>query len=148
MFATQMRRQIRRKFIDISIGNYKMCPMSTITNISLILSEGESYKVEFKEQKAKLDREIVAFANASGGSIFLGVNDQSEVVGIEISNKLMSEIHDIARNCDPSIRINLVKHKAKVLEVQVEEKLINLIDVTMASFYVLAPVPKSFEEMR
>ncbi|MBX9585707.1 MAG: putative DNA binding domain-containing protein [Gammaproteobacteria bacterium] len=95
--------------------------MSAITDISLILSEGESYKVEFKEQKAKLDREIVAFANASGGSIYLGVNDQSEVVGIEISNKLMSEIHDIARNCDPSIRISLVQHKAKVLEVQVEE---------------------------
>ena len=96
--------------------------MGNSSNIQLILSEGESYKVEFKEAMAHLDREIVAFANAAGGSIFLGVNDLSEVVGIEITNRLKSQIQDIARNCDPSIIITIVPHNdLNVLEVQVLE---------------------------
>jgi len=37
-----------------------------------ILEEGEGYKIEFKESLSGLDKEIVAFANASGGRIFFG----------------------------------------------------------------------------
>lgn len=96
--------------------------MTTPFNISLILSEGESLKVEFKERLANLDREIVAFANAAGGSIFLGINDRSEVIGIDITNKLKSEIQDIARNCDPSIVMKIISHKEfKIMEIQVDE---------------------------
>lgn len=96
--------------------------MSMQTNIPLILSEGEGFKVEFKAQKADLDREIVSFANAAGGSIYLGVNDQSEIVGIELSNRIKSELQDIARNCDPSIVIKLIEHKEyKIIEIQIDE---------------------------
>ena len=35
--------------------------------LKLILQEGEGYKVEFKENTSGLDREIIAFANSSGG---------------------------------------------------------------------------------
>ena len=58
------------------------------TEFDYILQNGESYYVEFKERvNSVLSREIIAFANASGGKIYLGVNDQGETVGIEISNK-------------------------------------------------------------
>ena len=40
--------------------------------LTLILSEGEGERIEFKEGLGQLDREIVALANAAGGSIFIG----------------------------------------------------------------------------
>lgn len=89
---------------------------------SLLLQEGEGYKVEFKERLANLDREIVAFANGAGGSIFLGISDDNHIKGIEITNSLKSEVLDIARNCDPAIKIELIAHlHADVLEIQVSE---------------------------
>jgi len=74
----------------------------------LILEEGEGLKIEFKESfDAKSSaKEIVAFANSEGGRIFLGVDDQRKVKGIEINNRLKSQIQDIARNCDPPIKID------------------------------------------
>ena len=42
---------------------------------NLILEQGENYFVEFKEKLDRsFSRELVAFANASGGQIFLGIN--------------------------------------------------------------------------
>lgn len=90
--------------------------------LSLLLQEGEGYKVEFKERLSHLDREIVAFANSSGGSIFVGISDDNQVKGIAITNKLKSEIFAIARNCAPSIHIDLITHaNATVLEIKVFE---------------------------
>ena len=39
----------------------------------MVLAEGEGYRIEFKEQMANLDKEFVAFANASGGFVFLWI---------------------------------------------------------------------------
>ena len=52
-----------------------------------VLEEGEGYRLEFKEKLANLDREIVAFANAAGGEIYLGVNDDWAINGIEITKQ-------------------------------------------------------------
>lgn len=70
----------------------------------LILKNGESYLVEFKTNINKtFAREITAFANASGGKIFLGVTDKGMARGVQVTNTLKSQIHDIAHNCQPSI---------------------------------------------
>jgi ATP-dependent DNA helicase RecG len=96
--------------------------MSSELDLELKCREGEGFKVEFKEKLANLDREIVAFANASGGEIFLGVRDNGDIKGIEITNKLLSQIQDIAHNCDPSIHIELHKNKQhSVLVIFVQE---------------------------
>ncbi len=80
--------------------------------LDFILQEGEGQFIEFKESfDNSLAKEIIAFANASGGKIFLGINDNNEVKGIKITNKLKSQILDIARNCDPSIKIKLSEFK-------------------------------------
>jgi len=51
------------------------------TELKRILSEGESYTVEFKESPDKeLPSEVCAFANASGGGVYIGVNDDGEIV--------------------------------------------------------------------
>ncbi|MCX6584570.1 MAG: putative DNA binding domain-containing protein [Candidatus Aminicenantes bacterium] len=73
-----------------------------------IIAEGENYLVEFKEQVNKtLSRELTAFANASGGRIFLGVDDGGVIKGIENTNRLHSQIQDIAFNCQPPITIDI-----------------------------------------
>jgi ATP-dependent DNA helicase RecG len=43
--------------------------------MELILDEGEGYLIEFKESVSdSLAREVVAFANSSGGRIFVGTD--------------------------------------------------------------------------
>lgn len=80
-------------------------------NLKQILQEGEGYKIEFKENLSDLDKEIAAFANASGGKIFIGVNDKGIISGVETTNELRSRIQDIANNCDPQIKIFIEKFK-------------------------------------
>lgn len=75
--------------------------------LNFILQEGEGFKIEFKVSCDKsLAKEIVAFTNASGGRIFLGIDDTEDVKGVNVTNKLKSQIQDIARKCDPSIKVS------------------------------------------
>ncbi|MEN6638078.1 MAG: RNA-binding domain-containing protein, partial [Smithella sp.] len=93
----------------------------TKEELSIILQEGEGYRTEFKERlTANLDREMVAFANASGGRLFLGISDDGKISGIEIDNKLKSQVQDIANNCDPAIKIQLEAYK-NILVINVRE---------------------------
>ena len=79
--------------------------------LQLILEEDEGYKIEFKESTSGIDKEFVAFANASGGRIFLGIDDDKEIKGVEITNRPKSQIQDIANNCQPPIKILFEKFK-------------------------------------
>ena len=90
--------------------------------LNLILEEGEGQFMEFKESfdSKNLAKEIVAFANSEGGRIFFGVSDKGKIKGIEINNKLKSQIQDTANNCDPSIKIKL-EILDNILIVNVEE---------------------------
>ena len=54
-----------------------------------------------------MSREICAFTNANGGKILLGVTDDGEIKGIEITNNLRSQIQNIARNLDPPISVDV-----------------------------------------
>jgi ATP-dependent DNA helicase RecG len=73
-----------------------------------VLQEGEGQFVEFNEKADNsLTKEIVAFANASGGRIFIGVDDSGIVKGASITNKLKSQIMDLGKNCDLDIFLNL-----------------------------------------
>lgn len=81
---------------------------TTIKELELILEEGEGYLIEFKESiNSDLSKEMVAFANASGGRIFLGVSDQSRICGFSASNKDFSQIQSIADSCDPPVPISI-----------------------------------------
>ena len=92
------------------------------TDLELIIAEGEGQRIEIKERLSRLDRELVAFANASGGRVFLGIADDGQISGIELTNELTSRVQDIARNCDPPLTITIHKHKTdKVLEIRVTE---------------------------
>lgn len=86
-----------------------------------IVEQGEGQFIEFKENVDRsLSKEIVAFANAQGGKIYLGITDKGVIKGINITNSLNSIIIDIAKKCDPPIKISLDKYK-NILIVDVEE---------------------------
>ena len=62
-------------------------------NLNSILQLGEGQFIEFKENLDKsLAKEIVAFANASGGAVYIGVTDSGNLKGLSISNKIKSQI--------------------------------------------------------
>ncbi len=86
-----------------------------------ILETGESQTVEFMERfSQKFNIEMVALANAEGGTIFLGVNDQNKISGLGVTNKLKSQVKDSARNCDPPVEIEL-EEIGNVLAAHVKE---------------------------
>ena len=88
--------------------------------LQLILEEGEGYRIEFKESMTSIDKELVAFVNSSGGRIFLGITDNKEIKGIKITDKLKSQIQDIANNCQPPIKIILEEFE-NILIINVRE---------------------------
>lgn len=61
--------------------------------------QDESQNIEYKESwRDEYLKWICGFANAQGGSIFIGVNDQKEVVGVADSKKLMEDIPNKVRD--------------------------------------------------
>ena len=74
----------------------------------VILSEGESYTVEFKENPDKeLPAEVCAFANASGGKVYIGVHDKGYVVGTDTSNAARSRIQDTINKIEPRLNVGI-----------------------------------------
>lgn len=83
----------------------------TQTEFEIILQEGESYKVEFKESADKsLVEEVCAFANASGGRVFIGVNDSGKITGTEITNTARSRIQDTLQQIqtDSDVKLDIM----------------------------------------
>ncbi|MBT9438474.1 MAG: hypothetical protein GAS50_04695 [Desulfobacterales bacterium] len=92
-----------------------------------LIEQGEGYFVEFKEQiGVGIDKEMVAFANASGGKIVIGVADIGKIIGCATDNIVRSKVQDIANNCDPRIAIHIETVRCegvKLLVVSVDESL-------------------------
>ena len=88
-------------------------------DLSNLVALGEGFTTEFKRSGTSgLGREICAFANATGGTILLGVTDDGEVCGVANHNRLKSEIQSIARSADPPIAVE-IESSGKVLCVRV-----------------------------
>jgi ATP-dependent DNA helicase RecG len=100
----------------------RIAKMNQQSNIGLKqkIAQGEGQYLEFKEKPKNIEREMVAFANATGGTILIGVNDNCKIIGISLTNKLKSSIQDKARNCDPPIMVDIKYHLENVVEIQVE----------------------------
>jgi ATP-dependent DNA helicase RecG len=91
------------------------------SDLEILLQEGEGTMLEYKESlSSSFARELVALANTAGGKMLLGVRDDGTVKGIPDSNDLRARIQDIARNCDPPIKV-LVERVGKVTVVTVRE---------------------------
>ena len=78
----------------------------TPNDLNILIQEGEGTTLEFKENlSSSFARELVALANTIGGKILLGVRDDGTVIGVHDSNALRARIQDIARNCDPPVKV-------------------------------------------
>ena len=90
--------------------------------LKLLIAEGEGLTVEFKEKyTSKIDRDLVAMANAKGGFILLGVNDQGDVTGEKLTNQMKAEILSLARNCEPHIPITKISQVDRVVAIEIPE---------------------------
>ncbi len=96
------------------------------SDIKSILASGEGYNAEFKEhipRKVKtIAEEVCAFANAAGGVLLLGVNDNNEIKGITIKNRQRSAIEDTLHQINPALHcpfylVEINKMQVGVIEV-------------------------------
>ncbi|EIM63161.1 RNA-binding domain-containing protein [Desulfobacter postgatei] len=101
--------------------------METIT-IMQVLEQGEDSKNQFKKDFTNADAlaaELVAFSNTLGGKIFVGVNDDGEIIGLKTAdiqriNQLLS--NTASQNIKPAIN--------PLTEIfTIEEKRILVIDI-------------------
>jgi len=77
-----------------------------VADLEILVQEGEGTTLEFKESlSASLAREMVAFANTIGGRVLIGVRDDGTVAGVKESNALRARVQDMARNCDPPVKV-------------------------------------------
>lgn len=89
-----------------------------------IIQSGEDSAVEFKSAEFRNDslaKEIVAFSNMSGGSIYIGIEDDGAVSGVSVKG-LEERVINICRNLvEPSVIPEIYSHiapsGAKVVEV-------------------------------
>lgn len=72
-----------------------------------LIRMGEGYTTEFKTGPSHIGREICAFANAAGGRILIGVDDQGRKIGVKNPNRTISEIQSAARNIDPPLVLDI-----------------------------------------
>jgi ATP-dependent DNA helicase RecG len=86
-----------------------------------LIQLGENYKVEFKESIDKtFVEEVTAFANASGGKVLLGVTDDGNIKGVDISNSSRSRVQDTISQIKPSIQVEITTFE-NIMVIQVPE---------------------------
>lgn len=85
----------------------------------------ESEKVEFKLQVTDdLYKEVIAFANANGGTIYVGIDDDGNVVGVndidEVSNRITNGIRD-AIHPDITMFVKYTLQEDNVIRINISE---------------------------
>ena len=90
-----------------------------------IIKNGETDKVEFKTSFNKeVIETIVAFANTKGGSVYIGISKNNNIVGVNINNESVQNwINEIKNKTTPSLIPD-----TEIIEI--EDKKIVLIKIT------------------
>ncbi|MEM6643589.1 MAG: ATP-binding protein [Bacteroidota bacterium] len=94
-----------------------------------LIRQGEGQSIEFKKKAnhpEKIVREVVAFANASGGNLFIGVDDNGSVSGLKFPEDeeyvLSKAIQELIR---PSVEFEVnyltMKNDAEILHYKIPE---------------------------
>lgn len=92
-----------------------------IKDFDIILAQGESSTVEFKANPDKsLAAEVCAFANASGGRIFIGVDDSGKDVGTDVWNSSRSQVQNTVSQIKPFLNVDVSVH-GNIIVVTVPE---------------------------
>lgn len=109
----------------------------TAQEIKNIIQSGEGYNAEFKlrvpSKVKELSEEICAFANAAGGVLLLGVDDNNTIKGIEIDNSKRSAIQNTLKEINPHLPTSIYSVKVDGVNIWVIE-----VDSGMQKPYVLS----------
>lgn len=91
--------------------------VAEVSDIQALIMGGENEFVEFKEKvkeektKKDLAKTAIAFANTKGGKIFIGVNDNADIVGID------NELKKNSRSKVKEKYDNILRDNAKSFQV-------------------------------
>lgn len=94
--------------------------------IAELIRQGENSAIEFKSQAAHADalaNEMVAFSNAQGGVLLIGIEDDGSVSGVDAPSLIEEKLANIAReNVIPAISpdiqvVDYQQHKIVLVEV-------------------------------
>ena len=100
--------------------------MLTAAQILELVKGGEGYNVDFKRSvpsKVKeISDEVAGFANAAGGYVLIGVDNNNQIIGAEIDNNKRSAIQDTIGEISPAL-------KCEIYPVDVECKTVWVVDV-------------------
>ena len=104
----------------------------TPDDFRILIQEGEGTKLEFEEAlSSSFVWEIVALANTIGDEILFGVRDDGTVIGVHDSNTLRARIHDIARNCDPPVKVRAETEERPMERVAGKDRLLRVMSGEM-----------------
>jgi predicted HTH transcriptional regulator len=94
-----------------------------------LLEQGEGQAVEFEKQVPSDDdiaREMVGFANTTGGKLILGIDDKNKhLIGARVGDDFAEHIMEIAhKRCKPQVKAKVeffVKNNHNIVIITVEE---------------------------
>ena len=100
--------------------------MTNTETIQSLIDSGEGYNVEFKvrvpSKVRELTEEICAFANADGGYLLIGIDDNGQIIGTDLENDKRSAIQGSISEISPVLHCDMYA-------VSIEDKTIWVIDV-------------------
>ncbi|MEH0154542.1 ATP-binding protein [Limibacter armeniacum] len=84
-----------------------------LSELRRLVNSGEGTHIEFKKKVAdplKITKEVVAFANATGGYLIVGVSDDGKIDGVrEPEGELYILEEEIRKRCKPSVHYTVHK---------------------------------------
>jgi hypothetical protein len=79
-----------------------------VLDLKKLIAKGESGALEFKRKAAypdKIVREMVAFANTTGGTLLLGVGDDGSLAGLKYPEGESHVLREALKKCKPPLKL-------------------------------------------
>ena len=113
------------KFLFLRWNSKQAFSMITADEIKLMSARGESYNVDFKvsvPQKVRdITEEVCSFANAAGGYVLIGIDNQGVITGASIDNAKRSAIQGSIGEISPALHCDIYAVDVEGKEVWVIE---------------------------
>lgn len=97
-----------------------------LAELRKLVARGEGQHLEFKRKANfpdKIVRELIAFANAAGGTLLIGVDDDGSIPGVKFPEEELLVIEkELARACRPALEVHaaLLRISEKKYVVRIE----------------------------
>ncbi|MCE3237279.1 MAG: putative transcriptional regulator [Gammaproteobacteria bacterium] len=109
-----------------NVRKYSRWCLVDINQVMALIQKGESHHLEFKKSTAQLKaafETVCAFLNGQGGIVLIGVSDNGQVGGQEVTDNTRQEIAREISKIEPAARIEIfylsVNHKKYVIAIEV-----------------------------